>query len=203
LIVDPTELPKKDAYRLLLSTIVPRPIAFVSTVSSEGELNLAPFSFFNGISSSPPLVSIAVANRKGQMKDTARNAVETNELVLNVVTEKIMQGMNKTSGSYDSNVNEFEVAGLTPAPSQVVKPPRVAESPVNLECRLDRWISVADDSVTLLLARVLLIHVQEELWDDSGLVAVEKLHPVGRLGGNAYCRVRDVFEMERPRSPSR
>jgi len=140
----PSDLPYSEFYRILISSVAPRPIAWVSTISAAGQLNLAPFSFFNAICSKPPLLAFAPALRlrgkeetvKGETKDTLRNVRETGEFVVNVVTYEVAEAMNLTSGEYDSTVNEFELAKLTRRPSKMVKPPHVAESSVNFECKV-------------------------------------------------------------------
>src|ERR1700676_4614581 len=143
MIASPSELEHKDLYGLLLNSVAPRPIAWVSTVSASGELNLAPFSFFNVVSVDPPLLGFSPGLRQsrqdkshGKAKDTLRNIRETKEFVVNIVTYELAEAMNLTSGEYDASVNEFEVAKLTPEVSAVVRPPRGAEPPVSFECKL-------------------------------------------------------------------
>src|ERR1039458_9491831 len=150
MIVSPSDLSHKDLYMILLNSVAPRPIAWVSTVSASGQPNLAPFSFFNAVCVDPPLLAFAPGLRQskqregndGEAKDTLRNIRETKEFVVNIVTYELREAMNLTSGEYVSSVNEFEVAKLTPQAPQVVKPPRVAESPVSFECKLHQILGL-------------------------------------------------------------
>ena len=196
MIVDPWSLPERDAYRLMISAFVPRPIAFVSTRSRTGVDNCAPFSYSMGVSSHPMVLAVSVGDRDGRPKDTARNILDTREFVVNIVTEAIAEKMNIASGDFAATVSEFDEAGLTRAPSEAVRAPRIAESPVNFECRLIRAVQVADN--TVFFGEALRLHVDESVLAD-GLVDIGKLRPIGRLGGPRYCRTQDVFEMKRPR----
>jgi flavin reductase (DIM6/NTAB) family NADH-FMN oxidoreductase RutF len=141
MIVTPSEIPHSELYGLILNSVAPRPIAWVSTVSASGQANLAPFSFFNAVCVDPPLLAFAAGLRKpkadtgyGEAKDTLRNVRETKEFVVNIVTYELAEAMNVTSGEYDASVNEFELARVTPAASKIVRAPRVAESPVSFDC---------------------------------------------------------------------
>lgn len=194
--IDPEQLDRRAAYKLMISLIVPRPIAWVSTMAPSGAHNLAPFSFFNGISSHPPILMIAVGARKGERKDTWRNIEQTGEFVVNVVVPEVVDAMVLSSGEYPPEVDEFKEAGVTPVPSSRVKPPRIAESPVSMECRLERIVEVAGSA--LILGRVVLYHVREDLLD-GGAVDPEKLKPVARLGGDFYSHLGSVFTRGRPR----
>lgn len=195
---DFSRLPARDRHRWMVSSIIPRPIAFVSTISPNGVTNLAPFSYFNGVSSDPPVVTIAVTWRRSGEKDTLRNIEATGELVINIVTENIAAQMNTTSGDYPYEVSEFELAGLTPLPSQLVKPPRVAESPVHFECRLLQVVRVGEPATAIVLAEIVLVHADESVLT-NGAPDPHKLQPVARLGGNLYSTLGDLFEMERPK----
>ena len=196
MILDPTTVPERQAYRLMISAFIPRPIAFVSTVSRRGIDNCAPFSYSMGVSSHPMVLGVSVGDRDTGPKDTARNILETREFVVNLVTEEIAEKMNVASGDYAMDVSEFDEAGLTRAPSEAVRPPRIAESPVNFECRLLRVVRLADN--TVFFGQALRLHVRDDVLTD-GLVDVHKLRAIGRLGGPRYCRTRDVFEMARPK----
>ncbi len=200
--LDPNDLSMKDKYKLLIGAIVPRPIAFVSTLSDDGIANLAPFSFFNGISSDPPCLIISTTYRStdGQKKDTARNIEASGEFVVNAVTEEIVGPMNQTSAEYAQDISEFEKAGLTKAPSKIIKVPRVAESPINLECKLYQTVQIGDagpGSSILIIGEIAYYHIREDLYQD-GRILTEKLKPVGRLAGTSYCPVREAFEIPRP-----
>lgn len=180
----------------MISAFVPRPIAFVSTRSLAGVDNCAPFSFSMGVSSYPMVLAVSVGERAGGLKDTARNILDTREFVVNLVTESIAEKMNIASGDYAPHVSEFSEAGLTPAPSEAIRAPCVAESPVNFECRLIRTLTVADN--TVFFGEVVRLHVDERVMTE-GLVDVLKAKPIGRLGGPRYSRTDAIFEMRRPR----
>ena len=188
--------------------MAPRPIAWVSTISASGELNLAPFSFFNAVCVDPPLLAFAPGLRAprqpevghGEAKDTLRNVRETREFVVNIVTYELAEAMNLTSGEYDASVNEFEVAKVTPAPSKIVRPPRVAESPVSFECRLHQILdfSPAPTSSSLVIGQVVSIHMNDTHIKD-GKLDRNSLDLVGRMGGMQYARTTQRFEMVRPK----
>jgi len=197
MILDPRTLPTRDVYRFLISAVVPRPIAFVSTVSAAGHSNLAPFSYFNAIASEPPLVTIAISDRADDPKDTLRNIRETGEFVINLVNEPLLEAMVNTAGEWPRGMDEFEVARLTPASSRRVKAPRVAESPVQLECRLHRELPLGN--AVFVVGEVLLAEARDDLFTE-GRVDPEKLKPIGRLGAEGYTRLRDVVQVARPKA---
>ncbi len=185
---------------VLTGVIVPRPIAFVSSISPDGVVNLAPFSFFNVVSSSPPTVVVASSrNADWKAKDTLANIEATGEFVVNVVVDDIAEAMNRTAAEYPSNVNEFEIAELTPAPSDLVKSPRVAESPVNMECRLNQVVPIGSgaNESGLIIGEIVLMHVRDDIINGHRIDHL-KLRPTGRLAGSMYCHTLDVFEMKRP-----
>jgi flavin reductase (DIM6/NTAB) family NADH-FMN oxidoreductase RutF len=194
----PTDLDPREAYRLLISVVVPRPIGWTSTIGAGGSLNLAPFSFFNAVGGSPPTVLISVGQRKGNPKDTLRNARETGEFVINIVNAELAEAMNQTSGEWAYEVNEFDRAGVTPAASNDVRPPRVAEAPIALECKVTQIVPVIDTTYTLILGRVLRFHIRSDLLRPNGLVDALRLEPVARLSGDEYATIGRVFEMKRP-----
>jgi len=201
--IDPANLNRVEAHALLVGAIGPRPIAFVSTVGQQGINNLAPFSFFTALSVKPAIVGFAVARKRaGQKKDTLINIEETKEFVINVVTEELAQAMNLTSGEYAYEVDEFKVANLTPAPSDLIKAPRVAESPLNLECKLLQILEFGQfpTLTSFIIGEVLRVHIQEEVCVD-GVIKALKLKAIGRLGEDFYCKTRDIFEMKRPTGP--
>jgi flavin reductase (DIM6/NTAB) family NADH-FMN oxidoreductase RutF len=195
-IVDPRGIPSSAMYQFLIGVIVPRPIAFVSTITPEGRHNAAPFSFFMGLSSAPPLLGISINLRGGEPKDTLVNIRASREFVVNVVNEDLAARMVQTSGEWPENVDELALTGLTPIPSERVKPPRIAESPIHLECRLEREIDLG--RTVFVIGEVLLAHASDEVLTD-GRVDVLKLRPLGRLGGDSYSVVRDVIHFPRPR----
>jgi flavin reductase (DIM6/NTAB) family NADH-FMN oxidoreductase RutF len=188
----------------MIGAIVPRPIALVSTMSHDGVLNLAPFSFFTGISSKPPLICFCPGPRSdpGPRKDTLVNISRTKEFVVNIVSEEIAEAMNLTSGEYPPETDEFKVAGLTPAASDLVKPPRVAESPMSMECRLRLAIEFSEGpgGGNLVIGDVLRFHLDERIVSENLRIDPDKLRAVGRMGGpTGYTRTRDRFDMVRPK----
>lgn len=203
--LDAGELSHQDSYKLIIGSILPRPIAFVSTQSPEGVLNLAPFSFFNGVCSNPPTLLFSTMRRgsDGEKKDTLINIEAIGEFVVNVVNEDIVRPMNQTAAEYPFGVDEFQESGLTPVPSIIVKPPRVQESPVNMECRLNQIVQIGDGGVgsgSIVIGTVVYFHFREDVYE-NGRVNTERLKPVARLAGSNYCPVRDVFDLPRPVLP--
>jgi flavin reductase (DIM6/NTAB) family NADH-FMN oxidoreductase RutF len=195
----PDEMPPRDAYRLMLSVVAPRPIAWVSTIGADGTLNLAPFSFFNGVGGTPPTIMFSIGQRKGKAKDTLRNVQETGEFVVNIVSEELAEAMNITSGEWEYEVNEFELAGLETAPSVNVKPPRIALAPVAMEAKATQIVPVAGTTSTMILGKILRYHIREELLRPNGLVDAMLVRPIVRLGGDEYATIGRVFSMARPR----
>jgi flavin reductase (DIM6/NTAB) family NADH-FMN oxidoreductase RutF len=195
--IRPDDLDRRNRYGLLISALVPRPIAWVSTVDAQGGRNLAPFSFFGGVSSNPLLVAVAIGRRKGSKKDTLSNLETVGEGVIHVATEELSEAMVLSSGDYPEEIDEFALTGLRTAPSVLVRPERIADAPVAMEFRVDRIIEVGDDPDGLVLARILLFHVRDDLLE-GGRIRADRLHAIGRLGGHGYCRTRDLFDMERP-----
>ncbi|HYL77758.1 MAG TPA: flavin reductase family protein [Bryobacteraceae bacterium] len=200
--IDPAAANYQDVYKLLIGAIVPRPIAFVSTVSREGVRNLAPFSFFTAISANPPVICFCPMRRPGTdpYKDTLRNISMTREFVVNIVSEEFAEKMNICSGDFPPEVDEFEAAGLTPLASDLVKPPRVAESHVHMECKLYLTIEIGEQpgSGNLVLGEVIRLHV-DDAYVDKFRIDPDKLRAIGRMGGNLYTRTSDRFEMIRPK----
>jgi flavin reductase (DIM6/NTAB) family NADH-FMN oxidoreductase RutF len=208
MIVNPSDLLHSELYSIILNSVAPRPIAWVSSTNSSGQLNLAPFSFFNAVSVDPPLLAFAPGLRRpkepesaqGEAKDTLRNIRDTGEFVVNVVTYELAQAMNVTSGEYDASVNEFDLAKLTPQASAIVRPPRVAESPVAFECRLHQILdfSTVPTSGSLVIGRIVSIHMNDSNLKD-GLLDRNSLDLIGRMGGIQYTRTTQRFEMVRPK----
>ena len=208
MIVSPSELSHSELYGILLNSVAPRPIAWVSTASSSGQLNLAPFSFFNAVCTDPPLLAFAPGLRRpkepdvsrGEAKDTLRNIRETREFVVNIVTYELREAMNLTSGEYDASVNEFELAKLTAQPSKIVRPPRVAESPVSFECKLHQILdfSTVPTSGSLVIGQIVSIHMNDAHLKD-GRLDRNSLDLIGRMGGLQYTRTTQRFEMVRPK----
>jgi flavin reductase (DIM6/NTAB) family NADH-FMN oxidoreductase RutF len=188
------------AYTLLASLVTPRPIAWVTTISPDGVVNAAPFSFFNVLGAEPPIVGICPGDRDdGTPKDTARNVRLTHEFVVNLVDEDLADAMNRTAASLPYGVSEIESAGLTTQPSSVIRPPRIAEAPASLECAEWGTLQIGDNR--LIIGLVKRIHVRDELFDPETLrIRSERFQVIGRMASpDWYCRTRDRFEMKRPR----
>jgi flavin reductase (DIM6/NTAB) family NADH-FMN oxidoreductase RutF len=201
MIIDPAAVTPTDIYKVLVGTIVPRPIGFVSSISASGSNNLAPFSFFNGVSADPPVVVFSpLRNSESKKKDTRNNIEATGEFVVNIVSQAIADQMNITSAQCAPEVDEFELSGLTPVPSIHVKSMRVKESPVNMECRLMQIVDFGDKPLAgcLIIGQILCIHVADELIDNYR-IDPDKLNAVGRMAGNTYVRTTDRFELIRPK----
>jgi flavin reductase (DIM6/NTAB) family NADH-FMN oxidoreductase RutF len=208
MIVTPSDIAYSDLYSILLNSVAPRPIAWVSTLSAAGQPNLAPFSFFNAVCVDPPLLVFAPAMRQskqagvtdGEAKDTLRNIRESKEFVVNVVTYELREAMNLTSGEYDASVNEFEIAKLRPEPSKIVRPPRVAESPVSFECVLHQILdfTTAPTGGSLVIGRIVAICI-DDAHIKAGKLDRNSLDLIGRMGGIQYTRTTQRFEMVRPK----
>ncbi|AKT41140.1 flavin reductase family protein [Chondromyces crocatus] len=204
MLFDVQQLPPTSVYKLLTATIVPRPIAWVVTQSPDGEVNAAPFSFFNVFSGDPPVICIGVGARgPGHPKDTAANVALTGELVVNLVSEDLATQMNVTAIDFPQGVDELAEAGLTRVPSSKIKPPRIGESPVAFECvKLDIHPVGADN--VLIIARVVAIHVRDDVVLDPARCHIDtpRLKLLGRMhGAGMYVRLTDLFEMPRLRLP--
>ncbi len=201
MLIDVSNADVVTVYQAIVGVVTPRPIAWVTTIDDEGRVNLAPFSFFNAFGANPPVVVFSpTLRRDGSKKDTLINLGIVPEFVLNAVVEDLAEKMNATAKELPHGQSEAEFAGLTLQPSDKVRPPRVAESPVHLECRMCQLISIGDGPIAanLVIGEVLLIHVNDAVLDPSGRVDPRKLKTIARLGGNHYCRSTDLFEMERP-----
>jgi flavin reductase (DIM6/NTAB) family NADH-FMN oxidoreductase RutF len=196
--LDPGTLEQVSVYKLLISSVVPRPIAWVSSVDPTGVRNLAPFSYFMAITDSPPTIAFSCSARESGKKDTLRNVEATREFVVNITDDDRAEAMNLSSGDFPPDVDEFAVSRLTPAPSAMVKAPRVAEAPINMECRLVQLLPVGTKA-TLVIGEVVQWHVRDDVYDaKTGRLDMERLRPVGRLCGNLYSHIHQIFEMKRP-----
>jgi flavin reductase (DIM6/NTAB) family NADH-FMN oxidoreductase RutF len=203
---DPQAIDSAAMYKLLIGSVVPRPIAWVSSVDAEGVRNLAPFSYFMAITHDPPTVAFSSGPRGAEIgggvrgkKDTLHNVEATREFVVNVVDDALAEAMNVTSGDYAADVDEFAKAGLAAAPSAKVKAPRVAAAPVSMECRLARIIPVGNLPHHLIMGEIVHMHVRDDVFDPAtGRLDMRRLKPVGRLAGHLYTHVHDISEMKRP-----
>lgn len=202
--IDPTTISQPHLHNYLLTAVAPRPIAFVSSIDKEGNVNLSPFSFFNVFSSNPPIMifSPARSGRDGSIKHTLQNVLEVPEVTINIVNYPIVEQMSLASTAYPKGVNEFIKAGLTQVPSEKVKPPYVKEAPAAFECVVEQVIELGNGggAGNLVLAKVVNMHFQEEYLDEQGFLSTEKLDLVGRMGGIHYNRASQdtLFEIPKP-----
>ncbi len=195
---DISALPASDAYRLLASVVVPRPIALVTTTGPDEQINAAPFSFFNMVGSDPPVVALGITDRApGSPKDTRANLVRTGCFVVNLVDEDLAEAMNICGIDFPQGESEMDAAGLTSTPSVAVSAPRIAESPVQLECRLAQVVSLGGNRI--VLGEVVFLHIRDEFVDtEKRRVHTDALHLIGRMhGGGWYARTSDLFDMPR------
>jgi flavin reductase (DIM6/NTAB) family NADH-FMN oxidoreductase RutF len=205
-IIDPNNLPPHILHRNLLSAIAPRPIAFASTIDSLGKANLSPFSCFNvfGVNPSTLIFSPSRSGRTNEIKDTYLNVKEVPEVVINIVTYSMVEQMNLASTEFPRGVNEFFKSGFTPIPSDKIKPFRVKESPVQIECKVRQVIETGTGagSANLIICEVLLIHVNDKVLDKKGMIDTRKLDLVGRMGADYYVKAsgRGLFTLEKPAS---
>lgn len=190
--------------QIMLGAVAPRPIALASTIDREGNVNLSPFSFFNafGVNPTTLIFSPSRRGRDGTTKDTYENVIEVPEVVINMVTKDIVEKVNASSAEFPSDVNEFLESGLTMLPSEKIKPFRVKESPVQFECKVRQVIETGDGggSGNLVICEILVMHVDENILDDKGLIDPHKIKLVGRLGGNHYCDAfgAAIFDLKKP-----
>lgn len=195
LIINPKDLTKKETYKLLIGSVVPRPIAWVSTVSNDGIHNLAPFSFFTVVSRNPPMLAFSVGEgveeRQGTVKDTLQNIREQKEFVINIASASLANEMHRSGDNLPRETDEFAYTGLTAVESLMVKAHRVEEAPINMECRLHDIIPLGDDH--LVIGEMIRFHIKDELYE-NGRVNLEKLAPIGRLAGN-YSPVETIFSL--------
>lgn len=197
-------LSRQSIYKILIGSVVPRPIGWISTVDEAGQPNLAPFSFFNVVCPKPPTVLFCpmIRGTDGNTKDTLNNVKATGEFVVNIVTEELTPAMIASSVEITPDVNEFELIGLETAPSVVVKPPRVAQSPIHFECKLTQIVEIGNNrgGGSVVIGEIVHLHVDERVLLGEDKIDLRALKPVGRLAGSAYVRVTDLFEIERPKS---
>jgi len=201
MLLDFSNLKPRDAYGWMISTILPRPIAWVSTISVEGKTNLAPFSFFQGVTSNPPTLMFCPVNtREGSKKDTVRNIEQVPEFVVNLVPFALAEKMNDCSALLPYGESEFETFGIAAAPSARVRPPRVAGAPVAFECTLDRFVAIGEGplAANVVFGRIQLAHVSDAVLGVDGKPDPGKLDLIGRMGGETYARTTERFEIKRP-----
>ena len=199
--LDPGELQARDVYRLLVGAVVPRPIAFVSSVNKQGAVNLAPFSFFNAVSSKPACLAFSIARKAdGSKKDTLRNIEETAQFVVNSASLWLAEPLVLCGAEFPYGVSEFEKSGLTALPAVRVRPPRVKEAAVHFECELYRLVEIGDGSPgsgALVIGRIVLMHIYKQAYK-NGAIDFRELKPLARLGGIGYAQLGDCFELQVP-----
>ena len=202
--INPIAITHQSIYKILTGSILPRPIGWISSIDMDGRPNLAPFSFFNAVCSNPPTVLFcsSIRSTDGKPKDTLNNVRAMNEFVVNIVTEELLGAMNLSSIEAPSDFDEFDFAGLTLAPSVVVKPPRVAESPIHFECKVQQIIDINDQpgGGSIVVGTIVHIHADDEVMLGGDKINLTALRPIGRLAGSAYVRITDIVEMERPKN---
>lgn len=199
MVIDPATLSEGEAYKYIIGAVLPRPIAWVSTMDGEGRLNLAPFSYFTGVCPKPlTLLFCPGVHPNGAKKDTWLNIEQTGEFVINMTNEETAVAMNRSATILPRGESEFAWAGVTPLPSEKVRVPRVAESPIAFECKLQQIVVVSEQvgGGAAIFGEVVWIHVRDEVWE-NGRIALDRYRPIGRLAGNGYTRVNDLFELKR------
>ncbi len=205
MIIDPKDHFFGDIHKIMVGSIVPRPIAFISSISKDGVPNLAPFSYFNGVCSNPPTIMFAPGRRgyDGISKDTLNNIRATEQFVVNIVSEDIADQMVACSTDYEPEVDEFKISSLKAVPSQKVSPPRVGESKVSFECKLNQIVKIGGDgpgSGFVVIGTIVLFHINDEVYSD-GRILLDELRPLGRLAGNWYTRITDTLKIVRQVKP--
>jgi len=197
--LDPQKIGTTASYKLLIGCVVPRPIAWVSTVAADGVPNLAPFSFFMGVCNDPPTIAFSSGRREHGKKDTVHNLEHTGDFVVNVVDDPHAEAMNATSGEYPPEVDEFALAGLEMAPGVLVRAPRLRTAPISMECKVAQIVPAGRGPHSVVFGEIVYFHVREDVYDaGTGRIDIPRLRPVGRLAGNQYAHIHDLFEMKRP-----
>lgn len=199
--IDPSSQSERENYKLLIGSIIPRPIAFVTSLSSEGVLNAAPYSYFTIVTANPPMVAISVQRKQGVRKDTSRNAIDTGAFVVHISDESYIDQINQTAAALAPNESEVALAGLTPVASDKIAVPGIAEASIRMECVLEQAITLGgtDDApaADLIIGRVVQFHIAECLYE-NGHIDPNGLKPVSRLAGNSYAKLGEQFAMDRP-----
>lgn len=199
--IDPSSLSERDNYKFLIGSIIPRPIAFVTTKSKEGVLNGAPFSYFNIVSSNPPMISLSIQRSSGRQKDTARNIIESKEFVVHIVDEQNVEKINKTAASLPPNQSEIELANLTPVDSVKISVPGVKEAKIRMECLLEHSLELGGLNAPggdLIIGKIVQFHIESDIYE-NGRIDPSGLAAVSRLAGNNYAKIGEIFEIDRPK----
>jgi flavin reductase (DIM6/NTAB) family NADH-FMN oxidoreductase RutF len=193
--IDPKDLKAEESYRLLIGIVVPRPIAWVSTISRDGVGNIAPFSMFTFVSPKPPTLAISIGHKAGVYKDTARNILDTEEYVVHIADRNLLEAVHRSADEFPADVSEVDVLGLEMAPSRFVKPPRVAAAPVSMECRFRHCFEFGETRSRLIIGEVVMMHIRDGLVR-NGKVESAEIDPIARLGGPKYATLGDIITMQ-------
>ncbi|MBT2730382.1 flavin reductase family protein [Bacillus sp. ISL-75] len=199
--IDPALMSERENYKFLIGSIIPRPIAFVTTISKDGVLNGAPFSYFNIVSSNPPMISLSIQRSAGSQKDTARNINDSKQFVVHIVDEHNVEKINKTAASLPSDQSEVKLANLTSVDSVKISVPGVKEAKIRMECSLEHSLELgSSDSpgCDFIIGRVVQFHIEDEIYE-NGRIDARGLAAVSRLAGNNYAKIGEIFEIERPK----
>lgn len=199
--IDPKQQQERDNYKLMTGAIIPRPVAFVTTQSKEGVVNAAPFSYFNIVSANPPLISVSVQRKDGELKDTSRNILQSEQFVVHLTNEQNVSNVNETAAGLAYNESEIDKTSFTLTASEVIDVPAVNEAPFRMECTLEKHVTLdAYNSFDLFIGKVERFHIAEESYsEDNGHIDEASLRAVSRLAGNHYATLGDVFTLERPK----
>ncbi len=190
----------EEAYRLIVGCVSPRPVAWITTQDAAGRINAAPFSSYNYVAHSPPMLAVNIGSRAGELKDTARNIVETGEFVVNVATEATLEQMHASGADYPPEVNELEQLGIETAPSSRVRPPRIISTPIQMECRLEHVLPLGRGLNTLYIGEVLAFHLSEKFYNGRHIDAIA-MRPISRLGGPYYAGLGEIFHRPMLQTP--
>jgi len=190
----------EEAYRLIVGCVTPRPVAWITTQDESGRVNAAPFSSYNYVAHSPPMLAVNIGSRKGELKDTARNIVETREFVVNVATEATLELMHASGADYPPEIGEPETLGIELAPSTVVRPPRIPATPIQMECRLEHVLPLGRGLNTLYIGEVVAFHLSEAIFNGRHIDAVA-MRPIARLGGPYYAGMGEIFHRPMLQAP--
>lgn len=198
--IDPEKNSERENYKFLIGSIIPRPIAFVTTCSNDGVLNGAPFSYFNIVSSNPPMISLSIQRQAGRQKDTARNIIDTKEFVIHIVDEENVEKVNETAATLPSDQGEIIVANLTPVESEKISVPGVNEAKIRMECILDQSLELGGTEKSgcdLIIGKVVQFHIEPSIYE-NGRIDPKGLGAVSRLAGVNYAKIGEIFSIERP-----
>ncbi|MFP5115837.1 flavin reductase family protein [Bacillaceae bacterium C204] len=199
--IDPASMSEREIYKFLIGSVIPRPIAFVTTISRDGILNGAPFSYFNIVSSNPPMISLSIQRSEGRQKDTARNIIESKEFVVHIVDEQNVEKINKTAANLPPDQSEIELANLTPVESTKISVPGVKEAKIRMECLLEHSLELGGmdtPGCDLIIGKVVQFYIESDIYE-NGRINPRGLAAVSRLAGNSYAKIGEMFEIERPK----